>query len=140
MPTPASDDPTGRAWDAAIAHDLFGLEVEERTNTRTKARDFVCREPAKHWVRVPYYATSFSASLKVGDALRQRGWNWWFAPIAGPVVEVPITHEDGRTVKGERASTGEAPCRAALKALAGPASEFPVGRSLIALASPQVAA
>lgn len=122
MAEPNLDALSGRALDAAVAHDVFGLEVEQRTNARTGETDFVCREPGKQWVRVPYYATSFSASLKVGDALRQRGWNWWFPPIAVPVVEVPITHEDGRTVKAEGASTGEALCRAALKALAVPAS------------------
>ena len=57
------DQESGRALEAAIARRLFGLETEERQNTRTRERDFVCREPGKQWVRVPYYTRNLSASV-----------------------------------------------------------------------------
>lgn len=67
--------PTGRELDASIARHLFGFEVEERTNTRTRERDFVQRTPSgRDWVRVAFYSRSMGASLEVLAELRKRGW------------------------------------------------------------------
>ena len=117
------DSLNGRLLDAAVAQYLFGLEVEERTNTRTKEQDVVCRQEGKQWVRCAFYAESMGASLNVEYELSQRGWTWrhddrpgsrWSQPGVGRVI---LVHKDGRSVEAEGMSLKEALCRAAVKAV-----------------------
>jgi hypothetical protein len=116
------DDLSGRALDAAVARHVFGLEVEERPNARTRAVDCVCREPGKSWNRVPYYSASLTASVKVELELQKLGWkrqevragSHWNEPGG---VRVILEHADGRTV-GAFGHPDEALCRAAINALA----------------------
>lgn len=113
------------ALDAAVARDVFGLEVEERTNTRTRERDFVERTPSgRDWVRVAFYSRSMGASLEVVAELRKRGWTrvdtlWregsrWNEPGDPRVI---LQHDDGRRVEAT-GPANEALCRAAIKAVA----------------------
>jgi hypothetical protein len=117
------DSLNGRLLDAAVAQHLFGLEVEQRTNNRTRAKDVVCRQAGKQWVRCAFYAESTGASLNIEYELRQRGWTWrreertgsrWSQPGIGRVI---LEHRDGRSVESEGASLNEALCRAAVKAV-----------------------
>jgi hypothetical protein len=116
-----ADDLSGRALDAAIARVVFELEVEERTNTRTRVQDWVCREPGKQWLRIPYYSASLTASVRVELELQKRGWkrqevrtgSHWNEPGG---VRVILEHTDGRTV-GAFGHPDEALCRAALTAV-----------------------
>lgn len=118
------DSLSGRLLDAAVARELFGLEVEERTNDRTQRTDIVCRAPGQQWVRCAFFAESKGASLNVEYELRHRGWTWrredrpgsrWSQPGVGRVV---LDHTDGRSVEARGATINEALCRAAVKAVA----------------------
>lgn|SRR5512146_1203902 len=116
------DTLSGRALDAAVARDVFGLEVEERNNARTGERDFVCREPGKQWVRVPFY-TSLTASLNLTTKLVHLGWTAKPAPLrrqadASGVARVVLASGE-REVEGTGQSFEEALCRAALMAVRG---------------------
>lgn len=115
------DNLSGRSLDAAIAQHVFGLDIEERTNTRTGERDYVCREPGKEWLRVAFYGMSLSSSIQVEAALQERGWkrrqgqigSHWNEPGK---VRVVLERDDGRTVEAV-GQPDEALCRAALKAV-----------------------
>jgi len=108
---------SGRELDAAVARHLFGFEVEERENTKTGAKDAVCRAPGKDWVRVAYYSASMGASLNVQLAIQNRGWKWVDQrPRGSGEVRVVLEHADGRVVEAS-GPVNEALCRAALKAV-----------------------
>lgn len=115
------DDLSGRALDAAVARHLLGLEVEERTSTKTREQDYVCREPGKDWNLVAYYSASLAASIRVEVELQRHGWKRqerrtganWKEPGSWRVV---LEHADGRTVEAV-GQPDEAICRAALKAV-----------------------
>ncbi len=64
---------TGRELEALVAEQLFGLEVEERTNSRTGDTDVVSRASGRLWVRVAFYTASMGASLNVQLTLQDRG-------------------------------------------------------------------
>jgi hypothetical protein len=114
------DELTERQLDGLIAQQVFGLEVEERTNARTGAKDIVCRAPGGEWHRTPTYAISVHSRIDVGLALRHRGWTQIDQPdLATGQVQVTLEHKDGRVVQAS-GSPGEALCRAALKACAAP--------------------
>ncbi len=119
-----ADSLSGRLLDAAVAQYVFGMEIEERTNTRTHEKDVVCREPGKHWMLVAFYAASVGAALNVEHELWQRGWkrrreerpgSRWSEPGVGRVI---LDHKDGRVVEADGATLNEALCRAAVKATA----------------------
>ena len=111
------DELTGRDLDALVAERLFGLEVEERTNTRTGEKDVVCRAPGKDWVGVAFYSASMGASLNVQLAVQDRGWNWIGPrPQGTGDIRVVLEHTDGRTVEAS-GPVNVALCRAALKAV-----------------------
>jgi hypothetical protein len=114
------DQESGRALEAAIAQRVFRLETEERPNTRTRERDFVCREPGKQWVVVPYYTRNLSARVKVELALQALGWKAQPSNAGnGPEMHVVLVHTNGRTVEAV-GHQDEALCRAALKAVEQP--------------------
>ena len=108
---------SGRELDALVAQQLFGLQVQERANLKTGEQDFVYnarpQAPTPEWVRVPFYAAGFGASITVEVELQKRGWRRKEASEPGVVLE----HADGRTVEAV-GPLNEALCRAALKAVA----------------------
>lgn len=111
-----SDVLRGRDLDGAIARHLFGLEVEPRTNKRTREPDVVYRLPSGDWVRVSFYSERMGPSLEVSYRLSQLGWE----RRAGPNWNDPhvrLVHTDGRVVEAEGRTVDEALCRAALKAV-----------------------
>ncbi len=115
------DNLTGRELDMAVAHRVLRYEVEERVNAMTGEKDAVSRQPGqgKAWVRVAFYGESIGASLNVEYELQRRGWKRRATLTAkGAPTVVILDHRDGRMVKAEGASRGEALCRAALKAAA----------------------
>jgi len=114
------DTLSGRDLDAMVAQRVFGLQVEERTNTRTGEKDFLYTVRPGHWVRVPFYTASMAASITVEAEMRKRGWKRIVlatvqrnAPNDAPVV---LVHDDGRKVWAA-GLLNEALCRAALKAM-----------------------
>src|SRR5262245_51870193 len=68
-----SDTLTGRELDAAVASDLFGLEVREELNAGTRRQDHVCCEHGEQWTRFAFYSST-SASLNVNERLYKLGW------------------------------------------------------------------
>ena len=112
------DDLRGRELDAAVAQQLFGLEVEARTNTKTGEKDALCRQPGKQWVPVAFYSSTLSASISVELELRTRGWKRTLPLVGAPGnVRVALVHTDGRTVEAI-GPMNLAICWAALKAVA----------------------
>ena len=114
------DELSGRALDAMVAQQVFGLHVEARVNTRTGEKDFLYALPGGDWLRVAYYTASMAASVTVEVALQKCGWKLKTQPGEnwnGPGdVHVILEHSDGRTV-GAFGPLNEALARAALKAV-----------------------
>lgn len=125
MTMPSPETVSGRELDASVARDLFGLEVQERTNARTGERDFVCREPGRDWNRVAFYG-SLGASIKLELRLSDLGWMVKPSPLgrqpdaSGVARAVLINGE--REVEGMGTTFAEALSRAALRAMASTAS------------------
>jgi hypothetical protein len=115
------DELSGRALDAAIAHDVFGLEVEERANARTGERDWVCRKLARDWNRVAFYG-SLGASIKLEVKLAELGWKvkpWPFGRNPAPSGSVLVALVNGKQqVDASGHTFEEALCRAAVAAVA----------------------
>jgi hypothetical protein len=115
------DELNGRALDAAIAKHVFGLEVEERRNSRTGEPDHVYnvgRDAANPtWVRVPFYTASMGASITVDVQLQKLGWKRQWKRAGEPGGDrVVLEHAHGRRVEA-LGNPNEAICRAALKAV-----------------------
>jgi len=114
------DDLSGRPLDAAIARHVFGLEIEERTNTKTGAKDWVCREPGKQWLVVSFYG-SLAASVKLNVELQRLGWQVKASPFGrrpDPAGTYLVTLVNGeQQVDAAGRSYEEALGRAALKAV-----------------------
>jgi hypothetical protein len=120
MTEPATDHLTGRALDAAVARLVFSLDAQERTNARTGARNWVCREPGRDWNVVAYYG-SLGASIKLELKLADIGSKVKPSPLgrtpdASGVVLVSLVIGE-QQVAGSGHSFEEALCRAALKAV-----------------------
>jgi hypothetical protein len=114
------DQLRGRDLDAMVARHVFGLPVEQRTNSRTGERDFLYAVHPGQWVRVPFYTASMGASITVEVEMQKRGWKRIVlasherkAPNEAHVV---LVHSDGREVSAA-GLLNEALCRAALKAV-----------------------
>lgn len=117
------DELIGRALDATIAQRLFGLEVQERRNSRTGQLDVVYRIGRDDsWYLVPQYSLAMAPSITLENELTQKGWHRVRLatdplPVPGEPSSVKLRHDDGRIV--EAIGLGEeALCRAALKAVA----------------------
>ena len=119
-----NEELSGRELDAAVAQHVFGLEVEERTNTRTGEQDFVYRQKSgQDWVLVAYYG-SLTASLDLEFMLRKLGWTLKPSPLgrqpdASGVVRAVLVNEE-REVEGTGRSFEEALCRSGVKATEEP--------------------
>jgi hypothetical protein len=112
------DELRGRELDALVAERLFGLEVEEHTNTKTGEQEPLCRQPGKQWVPVAFYSSTLSASISVELELRTRGWKRTLPLVGAPGnVRVALVHTDGRTVEAF-GPMNLAICWAALNAVA----------------------
>jgi hypothetical protein len=106
-----------RELDAAIASQLFGHLVEERTNSRTREIDYVQRTPSgTDWVRVSFYSAG-GAAINVSVELQKLGWKRiWPAVKERGQVTVILEHADGRVVSAT-GPENTALCLAALKAV-----------------------
>lgn len=111
------DNLTGPALDAAIAERLFGLEVEERTNVKTRKHYWACRKSGSDWTLPAYFSRRMGPLLAVEYELHKRGWTRTEPhDRATGNVRIVLEHTDGRTVEAF-GRVNEALCRAALKAV-----------------------
>ena len=115
------DELSGRALDSAVARDVFGLQVEERRNSRTGEPDHVYNvgrdTKSPSWVRLPFYTASMRTSITVEGQLQKLGWKRQEMRAGeSEGVRVVLEHADGRTVEAF-GLVNEALCRAALKAV-----------------------
>lgn len=56
------DDLGGHDLDSTVARLVFGLEVEDRTDARTRERSSACRGSGRDWNRVAHIAGSLTGS------------------------------------------------------------------------------
>ncbi len=113
------DSLTGRGLDVAVARYVFGNEVEERINPKTREKDALYRLAVGDWIPVPFYTASLAVSIQVELKLKDHGWKRrgvGTRPISQRDVLVVLEHRDGRVVEASGAFE-TALCRAALKAL-----------------------
>lgn len=93
---------SGRELDAAVAHHVFGLAVELRTNTKTHQQEYVYPANDGGVLLVPRYAYSLAPSLHVQVWLQEQGW-LKTAPLINPppgeTARVTYQHTDGRTME-----------------------------------------
>jgi hypothetical protein len=109
----------GRELDMAVARHVFGRDVTERVNSRTKEKNVVYRVSELAWVRVPEYSRSLTASIEVENKLADLGWRRHVPPagLHQGTSGVKLVHRDGRRVEAS-GPFQTALCRAAVKATA----------------------